>query len=162
MFFSAPTPAVTAEFRLCDPGEATFAAYVVRASPASALVPGVPHSRPMSGGLVRAQLVSARRCGGSIALDDLDGTVAFTYDSGMFHRLVQMATPLTSSIPLCGTCDQWESEHRNPNASACDRFDVDPRPGTPANPLCLREECGGHPRTHHGRPFTVACHSFEA
>lgn len=160
MFFAAPEPSAIGEFRLCDPREATFAAYVVHASPASAVVPGM-ESRPMSGGLLRAQLVNARQCGGSIVLDDLSGTVAFTYASGTFHRMVQVATPLTSSIPLCGTCDQWESEHRNPNASACDRFDVDPRPGTDANPLCLREECGGYPRTHHGRPFTVACHSFE-
>ncbi|MFC8538069.1 hypothetical protein ACFUJY_29715 [Streptomyces sp. NPDC057249] len=112
----------------------------------------------MSGGLVRAQLVNARACGGSIVLDDLSGTVAFTYSSGTFHRMVQVATPLTSSIPLCGTCGQWESEHRNPNASCCDQFTFKKRPGTLHNPLCRACQ---QPRTHHGRPFTVACHSFE-
>lgn len=160
--FSAPAPTQTepAEFRLCDPREATFAAYVVHASPKSALVPGTPNPRRMSGALVRAQLVSSRRCGGSIALDDLTGTVAFTYDSGMFHRMVQVATPVAVFMWECGTCGQWGSEHHNPNASACDAFDVEPRRGTPANPLCLREECG-QPRTHHGRTFTVACHDFQ-
>ncbi|MGW0757092.1 hypothetical protein ACWD1Y_11490 [Streptomyces sp. NPDC002814] len=160
--FSAPArvQAEPAEFRLCDPREATFAAYVVHASPASALVPGVPNPLRMSGALVRVQLVNARQCGGSIALDDLTGTVAFTYASGTFHRMVQVATPLAVFTEQCGECGQWESEHRNPNASACDRFDVEPRPGTPANPLCLAEACG-QPRTHHGLWFPLACHSFE-
>ncbi|MFF0754459.1 hypothetical protein [Streptomyces sp. NPDC004267] len=107
------------------------------------------------------QLISARQLGGSIVMDDLTGAITFTYESGTFHNLAQTANPLSLSIPECGTCGQWVGEHRNPNPTACDAFDVEPRPGTPANPLCPSEGCG-QPRTHHGRPFTVACSSFEA
>lgn len=143
---------------LTDPSEVTFSAYSVTASPARHLNPGTPNPRPMSGALLRALLINAIECGGALALDDLSKTVGFTYADGTFHVMVQEARPLpTPRTPACGECGQWKSEHRNPNATACDAFDVQPRPDSPANPLC--GECR-QPKTHHGRRYTVACGSF--
>ncbi|RNG31852.1 hypothetical protein EEJ42_08460 [Streptomyces botrytidirepellens] len=143
---------------LTDPSEVTFAAYSVTASPESDLIPGIPNPRPMSGALLRALLINADECGGMLAMDDLSKTVVFTYASGMFHTAVQEARPLpTPPTPTCGECGQWESEHGNPNASCCDRFDVEPRPGTASNRLC--SACR-QPFLHHGRRYTVACSSF--
>ncbi|KIF00923.1 hypothetical protein PL81_38535 [Streptomyces sp. RSD-27] len=151
----------SADFRPCEPGESTFAAYLVTASPASCLVPGTTNPYSMSGAMLRALLINARELGGAMALDELTGEIAFTYELGTFHRMVQMAVPLTNRYPLCGTCGQWESEHRNPNASACDQFGIYPRAGTQFNPLCLAEDCGGYPRTHHSRRYAVSCSSFD-
>ncbi|WP_030372397.1 hypothetical protein [Streptomyces rimosus] len=143
---------------LTDVAEVTFAAYSVTASPASALVPGTPNPRRMSGALLRAMLINAIECGGALSMDDVSRTVGFTYASGTFHGMVQEARPLpTPRTPTCGTCGQWESEHHNPNATACDKFDVEPRPDTPANPRC--EMCS-QPASHHGRRYTVACRSY--
>ncbi|MFJ5142964.1 hypothetical protein [Streptomyces sp. NPDC088707] len=145
---------------MTDVSEVTFAAYAVTATPASDLIPGTPNPRPMSGALLRALLINAKECGGALALDDLSKTVGFTYAAGMFHVMVQVARPLpTPRTPTCGECGQWKSEHRNPNATACEKFDVEPRPDSPSNRLCLR--CR-QPFLHHGRPYTVACHSFHA
>ncbi|MFD0352965.1 hypothetical protein ACFVHW_04335 [Streptomyces sp. NPDC127110] len=146
----------SADFRVCQPREATADAYTVTAFPESALVPGTPNPRLMSGALVRALLISAGECGGAVAMDELTDTVVFTYAAGMFHRTGQMAVPLTADKPMCGTCGQWETEHRNPNASCCDTFNAEPAPGSDANPWCRNPRCG-QPRTHHGRRHTVAC-----
>ncbi|MFD4933471.1 hypothetical protein [Streptomyces virginiae] len=148
------------DFRPCEPRESTFAAYLVTASPASCLVPGTTNPRSMSGALLRALLINARECGGAVAMNELTGEIGFTYASGTFHSMVQTAVPLPNRYLLCGTCSQWESEHGNPNPTACDKFDVKPRPGTDANPFCLNEDCR-YPLTHHGRPYTVACSTFQ-
>ncbi|MEU7228988.1 hypothetical protein [Streptomyces chrestomyceticus] len=143
---------------LTDVSEVTFAAYSVTASPASALVPGTANPRPVSGALLRALLINAIECGGALAMDDVSRTVGFTYADGTFHVMVQEARPLpTPRTPTCGTCGQWESEHGNPNAACCDKFDVKPCPGTPANPRCSK--CN-QPASHHGRRYTVACRSY--
>lgn len=143
---------------LLDPSEVTFAAYCVTASATRHLNPDAPNPRLVSGALLRAMLINAAECGGALALDDLSKTVGFTYASGMFHVMVQEARPLpTPRTPTCGECGQWESEHRNPNGTACDRFDVEPRPDTPSNPRC--SACC-QPFLHHGRRYTVACSSF--
>ncbi|MCZ1012050.1 hypothetical protein [Streptomyces lydicus] len=149
----------SAMFRpLTDPSEAVFAAYSVTASPAGHLNPGTPNTRPMSGALLRAMLINAQECGGALALDDLSKTVAFTYASGTFHVMVQEARPLpTPRTATCGECGQWKTEHRNPNVTACDKFDIEPRPDTPSNSRC-RACC--QPLLHHGRSYTVACSSF--
>ncbi|MEU9925064.1 hypothetical protein AB0H51_27915 [Streptomyces griseoluteus] len=144
--------------RLCDPAEASFAAYTVTASHPGLLDPGTPNPRPMSGALLRALLINARECGGAMALDDLSGSVEFTYASGTFHHMVQTARPLPDSqTPECDTCGQWESEHGNPNVSCCDGFQDWHRAGTAGNPLC--KTCK-EPFRLHGRRYTVACEDF--
>ncbi|MBG7704873.1 hypothetical protein HCJ76_44130 [Streptomyces sp. MC1] len=144
--------------RLCDPAEASFAAYTVTASHPGLLDPGTPNPWPVSGALLRALLINARECGGAIVLDDLTGTIEFTYASGTFHRMVQTARPLPDcQTQECDTCGQWESEHGNPNASCCDDFQDWRRPGTVGNPLC--ETCK-EPYRFHRRRYTVACGDF--
>ncbi|WP_330335663.1 hypothetical protein OHS33_39180 (plasmid) [Streptomyces sp. NBC_00536] len=154
-------PFPVTDFRLCEPRESTFAAYLVTSSRPGQLDPQTPNPRSMSGALLRALLINARECGGSVAMDELTGEIAFTYAEGTFHDMVQTAVPLTNRHSLCGTCGQWKSEHGNPNVTACDQFGIYPRAGTDFNPLCLAEDCGGYPRTHHGRRYTVACPAFE-
>ncbi|MEU3502617.1 hypothetical protein ABZ726_18265 [Streptomyces hundungensis] len=158
----APEP--SAEFRpLTDPAEVTFAAYCITVHPSKvlnpwALNPEAENPHAVSGALLRAILINAVECGGALALDDLSKTVGYTYAAGTFHALAQEARPLpTPRRPTCGECGQWESEHRNPNATACDKFDVEPRPDTPPNRLCLH--CC-QPFLHHGRRYTVACADF--
>ncbi|RSS95090.1 hypothetical protein EF903_05470 [Streptomyces sp. WAC05292] len=155
-------PLTPADFRRCSPAEATFVAYLKTVFPPSDLIPGRENPHPVSGALLRARLINALECGGAVALDELTGEIAFTYADSSFPGYVETAVPLTNPHPLCGTCGQWEREHGNPNPTACDRFDVTPRPGTADNPLCLAEDCGGYPRTHHGRPYAVACSHFES
>ncbi|WP_275466289.1 hypothetical protein [Streptomyces noursei] len=154
----------SAMFRpLTDVSEVTFAAYSVTVHPSHVLNPGAlnpdaenPHA--VSGALLRAILINAVECGGALAIDDLSKTVGYTYASGTFHALAQEARPLpTPRTPTCGECGQWESEHRNPNGSCCDKFDVEPSPDSSSNPRCLL--CR-QPFLHHGRPYTIACHSF--
>ncbi len=159
-------PAVepSAEFRpLSDPAEVSFAAYSVTVHPSKvlnpwALNPDAENPYVVSGALMRAILINAAECGGALALDDVSKTVGYTYASGTFHALAQEARPLpTPGTPTCGECGQWESEHRNPNASCCAAFTLKPRPATLHNPLCGTCE---QPRTHHGRRYTVACADF--
>ncbi|MEV0778906.1 hypothetical protein [Streptomyces sp. NPDC050428] len=149
----------SAMFRpLTDPSEATFAAYSVTATGCRFPNPDAPNPRMVSGALLRALLINAKECGGALAMDDLSRTVGFTYDAGTFDGMVQEARPLpTPRTPTCGECGQWDDEHRNPNATACDKFDIEPRPDTPSNALCA--QCR-QPFLHHGRRYTVACHSF--
>ncbi|MEV0487307.1 hypothetical protein AB0I69_42745 [Streptomyces sp. NPDC050508] len=150
----------TAMFRpLTSPAEVMFAAYSKTAFvPEWNRVPNVPLTRVVSGAFLRALLIDAIRCSGALAFDDLSRMVAFTYAAGMYDHATFECRPMpTPRTPICGECGQWESEHGNPNATCCNKFDVEPRPDTPQNPLC-----GGcdQPFLHHGRQFTVACRGF--
>ncbi|WP_433860237.1 hypothetical protein [Streptomyces kronopolitis] len=150
----------TAQFRpLTDPSEVTFAAYSKTVfAPAWNLVPDVPHTTVVSGAFLRALLIDAIRCSGAVAVDDLSRTVAFTYAAGMRDHATFECRPMpTPRTPICGECGQWESEHRNPNATCCDKFDVEPRPDSASNPLCAKCD---QPFLHHGRRFAVACRAF--
>ncbi len=149
---------------LTDVSEVTFAAYSVTVHPSKlapwALNPDAENPYAVSGALLRAVLINAVECGGALAVDEVSKTVGYTYASGTFDALAQEARPLpTPRTPTCGECGQWESEHGNPNASCCEKFDVEPRPDSVSNRLCLR--CR-QPFLHHGRRYTVACRLFHA
>lgn len=134
-----------------DPAEATFPAYRV-------FVYG-PHVLPdqkgqvMSLALMRAVLINATRdTGGSMAKDDLTGALTYRYPE-LSDVFVAHPDP-DPGKPLCSACGQWDSEHANPNGTAC-AFHV--RLSPVDNPECFNCD---QPLHHHGRRYTVACDDY--
>ncbi|MER7761556.1 hypothetical protein [Streptomyces sp. NPDC097619] len=143
----------------CAPSDAQFPAYVLTTVPASDVMHGRPNPHPVSRALLRALLINAAECGGAMAQDGLTGEISFTVSAGRPMGSARIALPMTNPHERCGTCGQWESEHGNPNPTACDDYSRYPRPGSLDNPLCMTPGCG-MPLTHHGRPYAVSCNDF--
>jgi hypothetical protein len=138
---------------MSSPAEARFAAYSITAE-GPAADPGAPGT-VCSGALLRAILVNVQDDGGPLELHVARRSVRYRYRDVLD---VFTATPFPNPrYPVCAVCGQWESEHRNPNASACGAFTAVPAPGTAGNALCRLCE---QPYLHHGRRFTVACKTF--
>ncbi|MFJ8301316.1 hypothetical protein ACIQ9R_36195 [Streptomyces sp. NPDC094447] len=153
MEFNEVPPAVAQYAPFTDPADATFPAYRVFAYGPHVL--SRQKGQVMSGALMRAVLLNVTRDNdGSMSQDEVTGALAYRYPD-LPDVFVAHPDP-DPHLPLCAKCGQWESEHANPNGTACDAFTVLPA-GHRDTAEC--SDCR-QPRLHHGGRYTVACKGF--